>query len=344
MKILFLADNLANAKQWKGAMEKYGRVNITQWELKGKNRIERFAYYIFALIFIKKILKKYKPDMVIGYRTTSYGFLAARSGIKPCVIAAQGENDIWPRYGITVPLKKWMQKYACQKADLIHAWGEHMKQSILTTNVDEKKVIVRPRGIDLHLFRPFNKRMHLKESIKIISTRSLYPEYDHKIILKALYELQQKGIKFQYYIVGEGPSENKLKQVVRDLGLKEKVDFVGKIDNQHLADYLNASDVYVSMPHTEGVSASLFEAMACGCIPVVSDLKANRLFVEHGKNGFLVPVGDKYFLAESLTLIVENNFDWQNCIKLNMDIVAEKADLEKNIRYFIYEYKNLIYI
>jgi hypothetical protein len=45
--------------------------------------------------------------MVIAERTTSYGFLAALSGVKPVAIAQQGKTDLWPEKSISLPLKKY---------------------------------------------------------------------------------------------------------------------------------------------------------------------------------------------------------------------------------------------
>ena len=90
--------------------------------------------------------------MVIAERTTSYGFLAALSGVKPVAIAQQGRTDLWPEKSILLPLKKIIQHYAFEKADLIHAWGPVMTISMRKANVDMKKVLVLPKGIDLEQF------------------------------------------------------------------------------------------------------------------------------------------------------------------------------------------------
>jgi hypothetical protein len=71
------------------------------------------------LAILKKGIKKQRPDMVIAERTTSYGFLAALSGVKPVAIAQQGITDLWPEKSISLPLKKCY--YAFKKRFLI-AW------------------------------------------------------------------------------------------------------------------------------------------------------------------------------------------------------------------------------
>ena len=90
--------------------------------------------------------------MVIAERTTSYGFLAALSGVKPVAIAQQGRTDLWPEKSILLPIKKIIQNYAFKKADLIHAWGPVMTISMIEANVDMNKVLVLPKGIDLAKF------------------------------------------------------------------------------------------------------------------------------------------------------------------------------------------------
>jgi glycosyltransferase involved in cell wall biosynthesis len=66
------------------------------------------------------------------------------------------------------------------------------------------------------------------------------------------------------------------------------------------------------MPTTEGVSASLFEAMACNCYPIVSNIAGNQSWITHRNNGQLITVDDSEMLAEksyglSRTVHIERN-------------------------------------
>ena len=131
--------------------------------------------------------------MIIAERTTSYGFLAAISGMHPIAIAQQGRTDLWPEGSILLPFKKFIQKHAFKKADLIHAWGPVMTISMKAIGVDMSKVLVLPKGIDLSLFSPTTNHSN---KIEAIITRSLQPEYRHDSILKAFGILNQKGIDF----------------------------------------------------------------------------------------------------------------------------------------------------
>jgi glycosyltransferase involved in cell wall biosynthesis len=60
-----------------------------------------------------------------------------------------------------------------------------------------------------------------------------------------------------------------LKRVNDKIEYRER--FSGRIPNTELPELLRASNFYISMPITEGVSASLFEAMASNCYPIVTN-------------------------------------------------------------------------
>jgi glycosyltransferase involved in cell wall biosynthesis len=340
MRILFLGDSLSNSQQWIRALEQYGNIEIIHWSLSSK-RLKLIEWFFYA-IFGKILFKKYKADIVLGYRTTSYGFLAARSGIKPCVIAAQGATDIWPNYGLSSKFREALRKYACHKSDMIHVWGFHMATSILEYGISHSKIFVCPRGIDLQLYQSVDNNFDIKKVIKFVSTRSLFPDYGYDTILKALKIIHNKGYDFEYYIAGDGSSKEQLIQLVNTYQLENKVKFLGFVPHFELPELLKQSHIYLSMPITEGVSASLFEAMASKCYPIVSSLPANKLFIKDGINGNLVKVDDYKMLVQKIESILNNELLFRDAIEYNFKYVYEIANIKTNINLFKNEYTRLI--
>ena len=345
-KILFLGESYrADAITWMNGLKEFGNFEIITWELKTpsdcfRKRILRIFEFEFAIFKIKKLIQLHKPDMVIAERTTSYGFLAALSGVKPVAIAQQGRTDLWPEKSISLPLKKIIQHYAFKKANLIHAWGPVMTISMLEAKVDMSKVLVLPKGIDLVQFG--NQNTANPEKICAIVTRSLLPEYRHDCILKAFAILNQKGIDFVLTIVGEGTQLEKLKNLAKHLGIENKVNFTGRILNTALPKLLQESNIYISMPITEGVSASLFEAMATNCYPIVSDITGNQSWIEHRKNGQLVTVDDSEKLAEELIWAFENKDHRTQAVSNNRKFVVKNADYTINMKIIAQKYHELI--
>ncbi|MFV8378375.1 glycosyltransferase [Flavobacterium sp. LB3R33] len=345
-KILFLGESYrADAITWINGLKEFGDFEIITWELKTPNncihnRILRIFEFELAIFKIKKIIKAQRPDMVIAERTTSYGFLAALSGVKPVAIAQQGKTDLWPKKSITLPLKKLIQNYAFKKADLIHAWGPVMTISMIEANVDMNKVLVLPKGIDLSKFG--NQNNANPEKICAIVTRSLLPVYRHDIILKSFAILNQKGIDFVLTIIGDGTQLSKLKDLAKDLGIENKVNFTGRIPNTELPKLLQQSNIYISMPITEGVSASLFEAMATNCYPIVTDIAGNKSWIKHRENGQLVTVDDYKMLAEELIWAFENNKHRNEAVLKNRIFLEKNADYNINMKIIANKYHELI--
>ena len=345
-KILFLGETYrADAITWMNGLKEFGDFEIITWELKTPNttffsRLARIFEFNTALFQIKKLVKKHQPDMVIAERTTSYGFLAALSGVKPVAIAQQGRTDLWPEKSILLPLKKIIQHYAFQKADLIHAWGPVMTISMKKANVDMNKVLVLPKGIDLEQFK--NKKNIPSQKLTAIVTRSLMPEYCHNVILQAFGILNQKGIDFELTIVGDGKLLPMLKDLAKKLGIENKVHFTGRIPNTKLPELLQQSNFYISMPITEGVSASLFEAMASNCYPVVTDIPGNQSWIKHRENGQLITIGDTEMLADELLWAFENSEYRNTAVLKNRKFVEENADYNTNMEIIAHKYHELI--
>jgi glycosyltransferase involved in cell wall biosynthesis len=345
-KILFLGETYrADAITWMNGLKEFGDFDIITWELKTPNtsffsRFLRIFEFSFSYFQIQKTIRQNQPDMVIAERTTSYGFLAALSGVKPVAIAQQGRTDLWPEKSISLPFKKIIQNYAFKKAHLIHAWGPVMTISMKEANVDMKKVLVLPKGIDLDKFENINTANPTK--INAIVTRSLMPEYRHEIILKAFGILHHKGIDFELTIVGDGELLAMLKVLSKKLNIENKVNFTGRIANTKLPELLQQSNIYISMPITEGVSASLFEAMASNCYPIVTDIPGNQSWIKHRVNGQLITIGDTEMLADEILWAFENRELCEKAKSRNRQFIEEHVDYKINMKMIAGKYHELI--
>jgi glycosyltransferase involved in cell wall biosynthesis len=346
-KILFLGETYRpDAITWMNGLKEFGDFEISTWELKNSsktktNRALRFAEYLKAIFEIRKIIKRECPDMIIAERTTSYGFLAAISGMHPIAIAQQGKTDLWPEHSISLPLKKFLQNYAFKKADLIHAWGPIMASHMKRVGVDLQKVLVLPKGINLKQFK-FKEKEPNNQKITAIVTRSLLPEYRHELILNTFAILKQQHIDFHLSFIGEGHEKKRLEALAKELGIAEKVDFMGKFKNSMIPFFLIQVDFYISMPNTEGVSASLFEAMACGCYPVVTDIEGNQNWIQHRENGQLVAVDDANQLAEELIWAFKNPDYRKKAVAENRQFIEKHANYNVNMKLISDKYHKLI--
>jgi glycosyltransferase involved in cell wall biosynthesis len=293
--------------------------------------------YLANITRVKGIVEEFSPDLLIGYRIASYGYLAAKIGFHPLALAAQGAYIVSPPYSIP---KRMFAKTAIRSADLINSWAPHMTKRLVSLGADPAKVLTCPRGIDLELFAPRTDGRECK--FTVISTRTLHRSYGVDVVVKAVAIAAKEVPSISARIVGGGEAEDELRDLARRLGIGERVRFEGKVEYARLPELLDRSDVYVSPVWTDGVSASLLEAMARGCFPVVADNPANRHWIEDGKNGFLVKKIAPASYARAIVSAVRNEGVRRKAERENRAIVEERGNLATNMRRIEAAYHELI--
>ncbi len=292
---------------------------------------------------LQRIIKKTSPDILIAYRITSYGYIAAKTSFKPLVLAAQNEQIVWsPEKSM---LRKMMlshfAKFAIKNADMIHAWGNNIKDGLMRFGADERKILVMHRGIDTETYRlPEHRRIQNPANPIFISTRSLEKEYLIDRLLRAFSILLGKTPGAELKIAGEGPERKNLEELADALKIKEQISFLGKLNKTEIAEELKNSDFYVSPIGTEGISSSLIESCACGIVPIVADISASRELVENGKNAILLKDDSVEELSDAMLGAPAKKEISKNAL-INADIVRSRYDRKKNLGIFVSHYRRL---
>jgi len=276
---------------------------------------------------IRRIVEELRPDLVVGYRVASYGYLGARSGFHPLVVTAQGQHIVYPRRSLP---KRYFASVAMRTADLLHAWAPHMARRMVELGADPKKVFVCPRGIDVGRFaaRPAGGG----DEFTVIATRGLHRGYRIDLLVRAVALARREVPGITALIAGDGEAAAELRALAADLGVGDRVRFEGHVPYDALPGLLGRSAVYVSPVPSDGVSASLLEAMACGAFPVVRDIEANRHWVTDGANGFLVRGDDAEAYARAIAAAAKDAALRSRAALENRRVVEERGDIATNMR------------
>lgn len=116
------------------------------------------------------------------------------------------------------------------------------------------------------------------------------PEKRPLLAVEALEALRAEGRDVQLVVAGDGPMLQALNEEVERRGLTAFVALLGEVDEDTLRQVYAASDIYFAPSEIEGIARTLYEAMALGCVPVVSDVGGQRELVAVDC-GSLVPPG-----------------------------------------------------
>jgi glycosyltransferase involved in cell wall biosynthesis len=152
---------------------------------------------------------------------------------------------------------------------------------------------VIPNVVDLNRFR-FRPRERLRP--RILSTRNFEDLYNVACTIRAFHLIQQRFPDATLTLVGGGKEEERLRELVSELGLMG-VMFAGRVGPDDIAGFYADNDIYLQSPNIDNMPASVIEAFACG-LPVVStEAGGVPAILTHGVHGLLAPCGDYETLA-----------------------------------------------
>lgn len=143
-----------------------------------------------------------------------------------------------------------------------------------------------------------------KESIVVVGR--LDEQKNHKILIDAFADFNQKYSGYELNIYGRGPLEEKLVNRIKELGLEDKIHLLGFCKKV----WESAADaaMYILSSDYEGIPNSLLEAMAMG-MPVISTncpIGGPSMLIEHEVNGLLVPINDSKQLYQAMCRLADN--------------------------------------
>jgi colanic acid/amylovoran biosynthesis glycosyltransferase len=144
--------------------------------------------------------------------------------------------------------------------------------------------------------------------LRIITVARLNPSKGYHFMLPALARLAENGIDFHYRIVGAGPFESEIRQLISQHGLGKRVELLGQRSSQEIAGYFAESDVF-ALPTSglgEGTPAAVCEAMSAGLPIVATQVGGLADMVTPDVHGYLVPPGNSKALADALTQLAKH--------------------------------------
>lgn len=277
-----------------------------------------------GLPVLRRRLREFDPDVVNAQYVQVYGIAASLAGARPLVVSAWG-SDVYP----TTARERFAARIALRRADLVHAMGPSLLPAIEAFGVPRERVVFATHGVDVARF-PFGEG---PRPIPVLSSRALEPVYDPATIVRAAALLAQRRPDARVRLVGDGSLRPSLEALAANT--RAPVEFAGRLPHDRLAEEQRASRVYVSASKWDGVSIALLEAMASGAFPVVSDIPANRAWIEDGATGLLFPVGDAAALADALARALEDDALRERAARANRRRVEEDGDEARNLDRFV---------
>jgi glycosyltransferase involved in cell wall biosynthesis len=242
----------------------------------------------------------------------------------PIVITCHGSD-------LTYPIEKSFLRPFCRKifrkASRVITVSRFLQKYLTEYEV---KSIVIPIGVNVNRFYPAKKS---KSKINIGVLGRLVPEKRVQDTIKSMKLIEHK-LDYQLHIAGDGPELLKL----RMLAEKYKINsiFYGRIKYPEI--FLRNCNIFILSSIREGLSTSLQEAMACGCIPIAVDNIGCEELISHGENGYLFTPGKIHELSHNIITAANK----PELGKKARQTILKNYDIKKNSLRYLEEYLKLI--
>jgi glycosyltransferase involved in cell wall biosynthesis len=177
-----------------------------------------------------------------------------------------------------------------------------------------EKCRVIPIGIDIGRFQPTEsikmraeeiRRQHGTAIVLFVGRLIYYKGLEY--LIRAMGHVRDRDLTL--LVVGDGPLQTQLEALAAEIGVSDRVVFLGKLSDDDLTYHYHACDVFVlpSVANTEAFGIVQLEAMACGKPVISTDLPTGVPFInQHGKTGLIVPPMDSQALADAIALQLGN--------------------------------------
>lgn len=251
--------------------------------------------FLFLIPLYLFCLLRYRPVVTNFHFVSSYGLLAllGRSGVPLLHTWGSDVNLAYQRAGFC---KRWLLRKTLRKMYWINAPAEHLKQKLIHSGAWPGRVDVFQYGVDTNALEVLaesrgagngnSESTGNSRILKVVSNRNWDDLYRVADVVQGFVQWQQQTNAPPAELVLYGSGTKQQQRTIRELidavpaALKSRFKVKGKTRPEVMLREMAEADVFVSIPVRDGTPLSLLEAMSLGLFPVVSDLDANREWLD----------------------------------------------------------------
>ena len=279
-----------------------------------------------------EIIPKVKPDIIHAHSPVLNGRAAVSAGKKFGIPVVYEIRAFWEDaavdHGTTTEgslrykLTRAMETRVIKESDAVTTICEGLRSDIVNRGVPESKVTVIPNAVDISKFNPnpavdavLQEKLGLKGCRVIGFIGSFYAYEGLPLLVEALPLILKECSDTKLLLVGGGPQEEKIKQLVCKLKLEDKVMFTGRVPHEEVQKYYDLVDIFVyprlSMRLTDLVTPlKPLEAMAQKRLVVASDVGGHKELIKDGVTGMLFKADNVNDLAKTVSDLMQQQDKW----------------------------------
>ncbi len=291
---------------------------------------------------LTRLFRRLRPDIVHSRNWAAFDAIpAARMAGVPVVIHGEHGRDAQDPLGQN-RRRKWLRWGFHPLVDRFVTVSHDLRQWLVgTVGVPERKVLTIHNGVDTNRFNDMDRAEERQalgigdDWFVIGSVGRLDPVKDYGSLLEAFAGLCRRHPRSLLVLAGDGPVRGPLEKHAAELGVTDRVRFLGERDD--IPRVLKAFDVFVLPSIAEGMSNAILEAMATGLPVVATAVGGNPELVEDGITGRVV----RPRAPETLRVALERYLAEPHLLRVHGKAARECAVSEFSLERFVSAYRHL---
>ncbi|HAJ35097.1 MAG TPA: hypothetical protein DCL15_05340 [Chloroflexi bacterium] len=281
------------------------------------------AYALSPALFVRGIqavmadARRDRPAVLHAHWLLPNGFIAAvvsrQLGI-PLAISIPGSDAQVARSN---PLFRAMARFALQQATLLTANSADLRDAVIPLGADLRRFDMIIYGTDPKALRPdatgvaaLRQQLAIApDAVVALCVGRMVPKKGFDVLIRALADPILRELPIIGVMVGEGDNKAAWQILAAELGVGERLRWVGNVPKTEISRYYNMADL-LAMPSVsrpaDGLNVCVLDAMSCGKPVIGTPVAGNPLAVVDGVTGIIVPEQDPVTLAAALALLAAN--------------------------------------
>jgi glycosyltransferase involved in cell wall biosynthesis len=269
-------------------------LRLLAWLVRHEGAHKKVLFKAFALapsfFFMLARLRRMQPGLVHlfwGHYPSILGFLLRESMPEVRLSIFLGAHDLAAKLRISTEI--------ANKADYVFTHAKANLPLLEEMGIPSASVTVVHRGLDTAALDSIvaSAKVH-KNPALVLSAGRLQPYKGFDDTIRIFAGLHEKDQNLRLAILGDGPYKDTLAGLVAELGLDSSVTFHGHVPQAEVIRMMAEASLFLFMSRHDGerLPNSVKEAMFCRCICISTDTVGMEELVDHGRTGFIVPMGD----------------------------------------------------
>ena len=280
-------------------------------------------------------LQRTKPDVVHlfwGHYPSLVGYLV-RTTLPGTVLSLfLGAYDLTRRFGGT--------PWVARSADLVSTHAECNMAAIEKMGVARERIHLAYRGIDLATFNGTAPKI----ARRIATVGRLETGKGMDDVLRAFREIHMRWPDTTLRVLGQGPDRPSLERLTHELGIHDRVAFLGHVPQHEVAAQLRMAEVFLLMSwgEWERLPNVVKEAMACRCLCVVTGTAGMDELVENGRHGFLLRPRNVQEAVSKLDDIFSGRVETAGMLQAASERITNIFDASKSMRSYVRRWRHAL--